>query len=129
VSQFDLKIVLMFVRFEQGRGVTGVPKTWVPYLVGHPRDATAKPAISTLVKMTVGMLRAQCADPTIGHGRDLMPGADDDYALHNLDGGRIEKVEDIAWETVDGINRAELVLTWKNPAELLPMPPGAEDQD
>lgn len=64
-------------------------------------------------------LRAHCADSNTGHGRDLLPGSDDEYQLHHIDGGQIEKVEDIRWEMVDGQNRAELVLTWQNPAELL----------
>jgi hypothetical protein len=118
--QFDSKPILLFVRFEQARGATGVPKTWVPYLVGHPRDPQATPEVRTLVRMAVCQLRAQCADVKQGHGRDLMPGSGDDgYSLHNIDGGKIEKVEDITWQTIDGVLRAELVLVWMSAADLL----------
>lgn len=108
----------LFVRFEQGRGVTGVPKTWVPYMVGHPKDAAKKPAIETLVRMAVELFRAGCADPHTGHGRDLMPGSLDEYTLHKLDGGVIARVEDIPWQA-GTIGRAEVVLVWRSPADLL----------
>lgn len=114
-QQFQLKLPWLFVRFEQGRGRGGVPKTWVPYLATGEK----KPAAATLARMAVALLRAQCADPEVGHGKDLMPGSDDEYELHNVDGGRIESADEIKWEVVDGANRAEMVLTWRNPAELL----------
>lgn len=113
---------LLLVRFEQGRGDTGVPKTWVPYFVGHPKNASAKPSVATLVRKAVQLFRAACADPAIGHGRDLMPGRDDEYHLHNIDGGKIDSVDQIKWRDIDGHQRAELVLTWHSPAALLPMP-------
>lgn len=112
-------MALLFVRFEQGRGTRGVPKTWVPYMPGSVDDPAAKPEMATLVRMAVQQLRAYCCDGVQGHGRDLMPGRDDEYALHAADGGLIEKAEDIRWEVVGGHNRAEVVLTWRNPAELL----------
>jgi hypothetical protein len=106
----------LFVRFEQGRGRGGVPKTYIPYL---PEGAIA-PTIETLTRMAVQMMRAQCADPSM-HGRDLMPGRDDEYHLHNIDGGLLTKPEDIRWEIVAGDpprgQVAEVVLTWRIPNE------------
>jgi hypothetical protein len=123
-------LTMIFIRFEQGRGRSGVPKTWIPYLVGHPNNAQAKPELRTLVGMAIGNFRAQCADKNQGHGRDLMPGDDEDYVLHNIDGEKLETVEDIKWEQVQvGSNqetRAELVLTWKFPADLLMAENGSE---
>jgi hypothetical protein len=114
-QQFQLKPWLLFVRFEQARGRGGVPKTWVPYLASGEK----KPEAVTLVRMAVGLFRAQCADPELGHGKDLMPGSDDEYELHNVDGGRITTADEIKWEVVDGVNRAETVLTWRDPSMLL----------
>lgn len=105
---------LLFVRFEQGRGKGGVPKTWVPY------SATdKKPAIETLIRVAVAHFRALCADPNLGHGRDLMPGRDDEYMLHHVDGSLLKSADEIKWETVNGQQRAELVLTWRLPSECL----------
>lgn len=116
MSQASRRTPYIFVRFEQGRGKGGVPKTYVPWLV----QETKTYELSTIIKMALGLLRAQCADPILGHGQDIMPGADDEYCLHNVDGGKLEKVEDIHWEIVNGVkDYAELVLTWKNSAEML----------
>lgn len=109
----------MYIRFEQGRGKTGVPKAYVPYWDGgHPNDASAKVAVESIVALAVAHFRVMCADPNIGHGRDLMPPETVEYRLHNINGGLIEKVEDIKFEH-DGNKIAELVLTWRNPADLL----------
>lgn len=110
---------LILVRFEQGRGVSGVPKTWVPYFVGRPDNAYSRPGVATLTRMAVQLFRASCADPETGHGRDLMPGTDDEYELHKVDGGKIISVDEIRWRDIDGHQRAELVLTWRSPADLL----------
>jgi hypothetical protein len=115
----EMKPWLILVRFEQGRGKSGVPKTWMPYWAGHPKNSNAKPEIATLVRTAISIFRAQCVDPSIGHGRDMMPGNDDEYQLHHIDGGLIEKTDDIRWRTINGEQRSEAVLTWRDPAELL----------
>lgn len=102
---------LLLIRFEQGRGRGGVPREWLVFY--------SQQSLQTLVRRAVGMMRAACADEATGHGRDLLPGSDDEYHLHNVDGGVIGKPEDIVWETVEGSQRAELVLTWGLPSELL----------
>lgn len=113
VRQAQIPQWWLFVRFEQGRGRGGVPKTFVPYLVqGDP------PTVATLTRMAVQMLRAECADPVM-HGRDLMPGRDDEYHLHNLDGKLLEDAKDLVWEKVEGGQVAEVVLTWRIPNEEL----------
>jgi hypothetical protein len=112
---------LILVRFEQGRGKGGVPKTWVPYL----SVADKKPDIKTLTHIAIEQLRAWCLDPQLGHGQDLMPGSNDEYELHNVDGGRINNPDQILWETImvgsppQAQQRAEVVLTWRLPSELL----------
>jgi hypothetical protein len=118
-SRTDRPVPLLLVRFEQGRGRTGVPTTFVPYLAGAPGDPQAEPTVETLVWQAVQFFRAACADANQGHGRDLMPGDDGEYQLHNLDGGRVLAPSDIRWTVRDGKTFSELVLTWRNPASLL----------
>jgi hypothetical protein len=105
----------LFVRFEQGRGKGGVPKAVISYT--KPSDGEA--SIATLVRIAVQTMRAICADPSMGHGRDLMPGDDAEYALHNIDGGVIEEAKQIVWQQALGTQVAEVALTWGLPSERL----------
>ena len=108
----------ILVRFEQARGLRGVPKAWVPWF-----DSMN---IRTLVEFAYGQMVALCRDPK-NHSTNLMPGALDDYSLHNVDGGVISRLDEIRWTSVAPsgqgvgpvIRRAELILTWRNPASLL----------
>lgn len=109
--QADMKPWWLHVRFEQGRGLGGVPKITVAYYAA----GDTKPAMITLVRAAVGQMRALSLDPHMGHGADLMPGRDEEYMLHNVDGGALSKPDDIRWETREGLQHAELVLTWQVP--------------
>lgn len=97
----------LYVRFEQGRGQTGVPKAHVAIW--------GSMTIEAAVRVSVATFRAQCCEPHLGganggHGVDLMPGDDwTEYELHGLDGGRLTTVP---------TTNTEVVLTWRNPAEL-----------
>ena len=108
---------LLYVRFEQGRGQTGVPKVTIPYWQQHRGQDTQ---VETFVRMAVECFRAQCADP-VHHGQDLMPGTWRDYELHDLDGQRIIRHDGFKWQDManGGGKCSEVVLTWHNPANLL----------
>lgn len=109
------KLDMLHVRFEQGRGLTGVPRAWIALTM-----TTNLAAIETVVKIAVAHMRAICADPTWGHGQDLMPGRDDEYQLHNAVGGRATAYGEIRFEPMQGGGRlAEMVLTWRTPSILL----------
>lgn len=107
IRQLTTPVWLLFIRFEQARGTGGVPKTWVPFFDTSSVEQLVGSAVQSMRKGSLNY-----------HGRDLMPGTDDEYRLHNIDGGVIEKAEDIRWEDMpDGSQRAEVVLTWRIPNE------------
>jgi hypothetical protein len=101
---------VLYVRFEQGRGVGGVPKQMVPIQgVGLQGE---KATVETYVRIAVAMFRATCADAGLGHGKDLMPGESwEGYELHELEGGRVSDPAKVV--------AGEYVLTWRTPAALL----------
>lgn len=110
---------LLFIRFEQGRGKGGVPKVWMNY----PGTDAKPPNLSTIIHSAVRLMRALCEDSVWGHSKDLMPGHETEYLLHNVDGALINEPKDIVWEQVminnNAHKRAELVLTWGLPSERL----------
>lgn len=112
--QYELPVWWLHVRFEQGRGKTGVPKAYIPYYETSGKNWT----LESYIKLAVAYFRVSCADPNLGHGIDLMPGRDDEYHLHHVDGGEITEPK-FRWQDTTGGKVAELVLTWRNPAVLL----------
>ncbi len=111
---------LIHVRFEQGRGAGGVPKAWLAFYQGALDGIKKTFEISTLTKIAVASMRAVCADPNAAHGEDIMPGRDEDYELHHVNGGRIRSLEDLRFETrADQWFVSDCVLTYGTPARYL----------
>lgn len=99
----------VYVTFEQGRGKGGVPRAAVQAWRGM--------SVDSLLRVSVEMMRALCADEALGHGQDLMPGDDySEYELHQTHGGVITDIKDVLFvQRPKGGCAAKLVLTYGEP--------------
>lgn len=110
-NQMEFRHHWIHVYFEQGRGKGGVPKVTIEFFENGKED------VERLIRRALFALRAACID---AHGRDLMPGEESEYLLHQFEGAVLEEVSEIKWVTrQDNHKVAMLVLTWGLPSEAL----------
>ena len=103
---------VLHVTFEQGRGDTGVPR-WSIVVPGGEFCS-----LKGLIQITLATFRVLCAESL--HGKDLMPGTDEDYSLHKTQGGVIKDLSEFKFIKADEhLYTAKAVLVYKLPNKLL----------